>query len=444
MSTTTRRNESASTRPVSSSDSAMRIKNGQINPSLLAIIAEGFFSRLSFGLISFALPVYAYRHLGLSLAETGVLFSLNLIAEQLFKPAMGWVADRFGLKRSFTISIALRSLVALLFAFAGQAWQVYLIRLLHGVSESLRDPSVNALIAENGGRKTLASSFAWYTTAKTTAGSIGKAAGGLLLAFTAYNYAAVFYVAFALSILPLYVVARYVPETRLHLETDEATEEPVEKSVEQTKILPFVMLGFLISGAANMMSNLFPILAMEYAHLSAAQTGIIYMVSLVFVLFSGPMFGWLSDNVSHRFVLLVRGVANTLSSVVYFAAPTLIGIGAGKVADDMGKAAFRPAWGALMAHVSSFDRKRRARTLSYLSMGEGMGEILGPVLAGAIWSVWGIPAVLGARVGLALISEIYALILNEPLQKIMRREAETERVDGFAQQPSLAGQASES
>lgn len=441
----TRRSDSASTRPVSSSDSAMRIKNGQINPSLLAIIAEGFFSRLSFGIISFALPVYAYRHLGLSLAETGVLFSLNLIAEQAFKPAMGWVADRFGLKRSFTISIALRSLVALLFAFAGQAWHVYLIRLLHGVSESLRDPSVNALIAENGGRKTLASSFAWYTTAKTTAGSIGKAAGGLLLAFTADNYAAVFYVAFALSILPLYVVARYVPETRLHLETDEATEpEPVEKSRERTKLLPFVLLGFLISGAANMMSNLFPILAMEYAHLTAAQTGIIYTVSLVFVLFSGPMFGWLSDNVSHRFVLLVRGVANTLSSVVYFAAPTLIGIGAGKVADDMGKAAFRPAWGALMAHASGFNRKRRARTLSYLSMGEGMGEILGPILAGAIWNIWGIPAVLGVRVGLALVSEIYALILNEPLQRIMRREAEIERIDGFAQQPSLASQASES
>jgi MFS family permease len=418
----------------------MRLKNGQINPSLLAIIAEGFFSRLSFGIISFALPVYAYRHLGLSLAETGVLFSLNLIAEQSLKPVMGWAADRFGLKRSFTVSIALRSLVALLFVFAAQAWQVYLIRLLHGVSESLRDPSVTALIAENGSRKSLASSFAWYTTAKTTAGSIGKAAGGLLLAFTAYNYAAVFYVAFALSILPLYVVARYVPETHLHLEA-EAAEPEVENQSEQTKTLPFVFLGFLISGAANMMSNLFPILAMEYAHLTAAQTGAIYTVSLLFVLFSGPAFGWLSDNVSHRLVLLVRGIANTLSSAVYFLAPTLIGIGAGKIADDLGKAAFRPAWGALMAHASGFNRRRRARTLSYLSMGEGMGEIVGPILAGAIWNVWGIPAVLGARVCLALASEVYALILNEPLQKIMRREVERERV---AQQPSLASQASES
>ena len=36
----------------------------RVNSSLQVIIAEGFLSRLSFGIISFALPVYAYRRLG--------------------------------------------------------------------------------------------------------------------------------------------------------------------------------------------------------------------------------------------------------------------------------------------------------------------------------------------------------------------------------------------
>src|SRR5438045_7134827 len=81
-------------------------------PALLVIMAEGFLSRLSFGIIGFALPLFAYRHMGLSLTQTGFLFSLNLIVEQVFKPVMGWVADRVGLKRTFTAAIALRSLVA--------------------------------------------------------------------------------------------------------------------------------------------------------------------------------------------------------------------------------------------------------------------------------------------------------------------------------------------
>jgi MFS family permease len=167
-----------------------------------------------------------------------------------------------------------------------------------------------------------------------------------------------------------------------------------------------------------MIHSLFPILAIEYGGLSAAETGVIYTLSILVTVVSGPLFGWLSDNVSRRLVLLVRGACNTLSSLVYIFFPTFLGIGAGRVVDDMGKAAFRPAWGALMAYASSFDRKRRVRTMSYLSMGEGLGEIAGPILAGILWSVWGIPVMLAARVMLAMVAEIYAMFVAGPMEKI--------------------------
>jgi MFS family permease len=408
----------------------MQLKPGYVTPALSAVIAEGFLSRLSFGIISFGLPLYA-RHLGLSLAETGFLFSINLITEQLMKPGMGWAADRFGLKRSFTAAIGLRSVVALLLAFTGAPWQIYAIRILHGVAESLRDPTVNALIADNADRKNLASAFAWYSTAKTVAGSLGKGAAGVLLTFTAYNYSSVFIVAFGLSVLPLYTVARYIrderpldrsePEVTKTGQTFDQTGEAASDAGQPTKpakILPMAVLGFLLSGTANMIHSLFPVLATEYGGLSAAQAGIIYTASIVVTIAAGPLFGWLSDNVSRRLVLLVRGACNTLSSLIYIFLPTLWGIAVGKTVDDTGKAAFRPAWGALMAYVSSFDRQRRVRTMSYLSVGEGLGEIAGPILAGVLWSIWGIPVMLAVRVMLALIAEIYATIVAGPMEKL--------------------------
>ncbi|HZN11202.1 MAG TPA: MFS transporter [Blastocatellia bacterium] len=389
----------------------------RVNSSLQVIIAEGFLSRLSFGIISFALPVYAYRRLGLSLAETGLLFSLNLIVEQALKPLMGWVADRWGLKRSFTAAVALRSLVALLLAFAAVPWQLYAVRVLHGVSESLRDPSVSALIAEHADRRAVASSFAWYATAKAVAGSAGKAAGGLLLGLTADNYPSVFFVAFLLSVLPLYVVARYVREGRAGREEADAapTEAPAAPARGRAGLLPFVILGGLIATTATMLQSLFPVLAMEYGGLSAAQTGLIYALSVAVVLVAGPLFGWLSDNVSHRLVLMVRGLANTVSSLVYLAAPHFAGIAAGSVMDACGKAAFRPAWGALMARMAGLDRRRRARTMSYFGLGEGLGETAGPILAGLLWHAWGVPVMLGARVALALVGEVYALRVTREL-----------------------------
>jgi len=44
----------------------------KLNIPLLAIVGEGLLSRLSFGLISFTLPLYA-RHLGLSLTKSAFL-----------------------------------------------------------------------------------------------------------------------------------------------------------------------------------------------------------------------------------------------------------------------------------------------------------------------------------------------------------------------------------
>jgi MFS family permease len=348
----------------------------------------------------------------LSLTQTGFLFSLNLIAEQLFKPLMGWVADRVGLKRALTVAIAMRSVVALLLAFAASPLQVYAIRFFHGFTESLRDPSVSALIAENAKRKSVASAFAWYTTAKMSAGSMGRALGGFLLALTVENYSAVFLIAFALSLAPLLAVARYLnePEDRA-ADGNASPDSDEELKGKGPALFPVAVLGFLIASAALMISNLFPLLATEYAKLSVAQAGLIYMIAPLVTIVSGPAFGWLSDNVSRKLVLMARGAANTFSSAMFFFFPTFAGLAAGALVDAMGKAAFRPAWGALMAQFSSLDRRRRARTMSYLSLGEGLGETLGPLLGGFLWSVKGVGVMLGARVALAVVAEIYALMI---------------------------------
>jgi MFS family permease len=406
-----------------------------INPAMLAIVAEGFLSRLSFGIISFALPIYAHR-IGLSLFEIGVLMTLNQVVAMGLKPAMGWLADRVGLKRSFTAAIVFRSLIALLLVIAQFPWQLFAIKAIHGGSKALRDPAANALIAEQGGKKAIASAFAWYHTAKIVAGSMGKAIAGILLTLTVSDFPLVFHVAFLLSLLPLYSVIRYVKTDNVRtafLSTskskssaesaaesldsvaDSETLDAPPKGNSKSVILSFTILSFAINGTAEMLRGLFPILATEYAGLSEAETGLIYTASTVLVLVSGPIFGWLADRGRQEFVLLVRSFGNILSSIVYILAPNLVGFTVGKLADDAGKAAFRPAWGAIMAHVSSYAPQRRAQTMSWMLLGEDAGAIAGPILAGLIWSTWGLAAMLSIRVLLAIGTEVYTVYLSRSL-----------------------------
>jgi MFS family permease len=391
------------------------MRPSRTNPVLLVIVVEGFLSRLSFGLISFALPLYAYR-LGVSLPAIGFLLSLNLAVAIVLKPMAGSLVDRVGMKLGLLGAMALRSLVTLLLAFATVPWQLFATRTIHGVSISVRDPAVNVLLAEAGGKKTVATAFAWYQTAKSLAGALGKVMAGVLLGLTAANFSIVFAVAFALSAVPIAIVALFLPNARSSaVSATEAVEMEAPQPAEPAPaMLPFMSLGFLVSGTAYMLANLFPIFAVAYGGLSEAQAGAIYSLSAIVVL-AGPGFGWLSDHVSRKLVLSIRSAANVLSSVVYLVAPNLAGMATGRVVDDLGKAAFRPGWGALMAHVASFDKRRRARTMGYLSAGEDAGEVTGPILAGFLWSTWGAPALLGARIVLAIATEVYTIALTRRL-----------------------------
>jgi len=388
---------------------------------LLAIVAEGFLSRFSFGIINVALPLYAHRVLGMGATEIGFLISLNTMVALLFKPTMGALADRFGLKLSLNVAVLLRSAVTLLLAVATVPWQLFAARSVHGLSISLRDPVIGALIAEHGGKKRIAQTFAWYQTAKSVAGNAGKALAPMLVIAFSNNYSLVYLVAFAMSLLPIFVVMRYVRDplaaSGISAVSVAAAEKQERKAAEagatvsKSAIASFMGLGFFVSATANMLSGLFPIIVTDYAGLSDAVLSLTYLIGTA-AAFTGPMFGWLSDHMGNKVVLSLRSAANIVSSALYIVAPTFGGICVGKALDDAGKAAFKPAWGAMMARVSDMDKRRRARMFGFMTAGEDAGEITAPILAGAMVYYWGFPVMLGARIGLAIVTEIYTVAVS--------------------------------
>ena len=388
----------------------MRLTN--TNPAVLALVAEGFFMRLGFGIIAFTLPLYA-RHLGLNLAETGALLALTGVVKTVLKPVMGWVADRVGAKRGLVAALGLRSLVSFLLAFASAPWQLYSIRTIHGLSTSVRDPAVNALIAEHGDEKAMGSAFAWYFTAKSLANSLGKAVAGALLTLTASNFTAVFLLTWGISSLTLPAVMLFVPGPKRKQKVAEqrGAEPGVARVPERSlsaRVVPVVGLGFLISVTASMIDRFYPILATEYAGMTEAQAGVVYLASSVVSLVAGPFIGWVSDRFGRKPAVALRSAANAGSSLLYMLVPNNVGFTVGKLLDDGGKAGFRPAWGALKADVTSLNRRQRAQMMGWMDIGDDAGDVVGPVGGGLLWDAWGIVGLLVTRIVLACVTEAYA------------------------------------
>ena len=177
------------------------------------------------------------------------------------------------------------------------------------------------------------------------------------------DHAFVFAVSAILSGLPMLLVLiglRGPQVTGLSRKPEKKTPVPVEL---RRLIRPYALLGAAMNGTAYLMANLLPLLSVSYMGLSEAAASSLYVFSTA-MSFSGPLWGWLADRVSLKLVLGVRAIGNVFSSLVWLLFPSYAGLVIGKVADDAGKAAFRPAWEAVMAKVAALDPARRTRTLA--------------------------------------------------------------------------------
>lgn len=391
------------------------------NPTLAAVTLEGFLTRLGFSMVGFTLPLFALS-LGMKASEIGVLYALRSVTTVAVKPVMGWAADRFGQKRTLILAVVLRCVVGLLFVFVSLPWHLYAIRLLQGAMTAARDPSATALIAKHGNQRRMAASFAWYTTARDVGKSLGYGVAGLLIGLTG-TFRFVFFIAFLTSCAALVIVIRYVREERAGEQTQQSPADTAPAQTRTTlsapsggswalyrRLLPYAGFGLMVAGSAEMMAGFFPVIATEYAGLTRQQAGLAVSASAIAFIVAGPLFGWLSDNVSRKLALGSRSVANGLSSLMYIFFPSFWGFMAAKVVDDTGKAAFRPTWGAILAEVSAAHPGHRARTITFVDSAYTGGEVLGPLLAGLLLTGFGVPVMLGVRAALCVVTEIQAVL----------------------------------
>lgn len=389
------------------------------NPTVVAVPGEGFLTRLGFSMVSFALPFYALS-LGMSLSEIGILYALRAATVVAVKPLMGWAADRYGRKNTLILAVLLRCLVGLLLPFASLPGHLFAIRLLQGIVTAAREPSATALIAVHGHKRSMASTFAWYTTARDLGRSFGAAVAGLLIQATG-SYWLVFLVAFLSSCVALVTVIRYVRESPAEAEPAAEAARPERVAAHPAagwrayrNLLGYASLGLMVAGSAEMMQGLFPIVATQYARLTEGEAGLAVSIAAVASLLAGPLFGWLSDNVNRKLALGARSVANTLSSLMYIFLPSFGGFLVAYTVDNSGKAAFRPTWGAILADISDADPGRRASLMSFVDSSYTVGEVLAPLAAGALMGGFGIPAMLAVRAALAVVTEIHAVRVVHP------------------------------
>ena len=143
---------------------------------------------------------------------------------------------------------------------------------------------------------------------------------------------------------------------------------------QQPNVYAFALLGTALTAPAYMVTGeFFTILAVKL-EVKPGTLGWIKVISETAVpLLFGPFFGWLADRIGAGKVIALKLVANLATSVLFwivpwFAGSALLGVmmALARGIDEIGKAAFKPTWGAISAKVSSFNLANRSKTMGIL------------------------------------------------------------------------------
>ena len=420
---------------------SLRARNPRV--AVATVVAEGFLGRLAFGMVSFALPLYAYS-LGLSVAEIGLLVSLRTILVLPLKPVAGWLSDRIGVRTVYTLGALARVAAAAVLLVSGGFWGLALVRVLQGASAAGREVASLGVIARDAEGR-VGTVYGWYSSLKSTGSVAGAGLAGILISATGGEYRTLFLIILVMSVPPM--VAAWFGLREVPGAQEARQEDPEEELVREGRLAETFALvkefagpasvGMLVVTSAYMVHGIFPVLATEYAGLSAAQAGIIYSLSAAVFLIGGPTFGWLVDRRGRTLGLAWRSVANIGSSFLYLLFPSFAGLAVARSVDDSGKAAFRPAWASAVAELSAADPRQRNKRLGVLDTSQSLGEAIGPALAGLLWQSGGIVALFAVRIVIAVVAEISALRVFGEFKNLRLRPSAWFTTLSYALPPAL-------
>ncbi len=478
---------------------------GAFNAVVVALMAEAFLSRISSGLLKTAVPLYALLVFGMKITSVMVLVLIQNIVPLLLRPVFGTLADKYGKKNVFMVSLIIRTAVSLLYAVATLPL-LFLVSFIRGIADSAKGPSASAMIADHTDERHIAQAYSWYTTTKSTSGGIGEAVAAfalvILLAWfvgtqtVKVNVAvtdtvtrsganaeeivrdpnqipvggvipgdesnpnprkvvrveqremrlgavpiddlpkvvdpaplrkalvAIFLVSTVLSLASLILVLLFIQEKKKDKKKGKkgksgALAGQLDAPREQPNVWSFALLGMALTAPAYMVTGEFFIILAVKLEVTPGALGWIKIVSETVVpLLFGPFFGWLADRIGSGKVIALRSLANLLTSALFwtvpwFASKALLGVmmGLARGIDEIGKAAFKPTWGAIAAKVSSYNLSSRSKTMGILEGGVDASDLAFPVIAGAMLQYLSLGPLMLVRALLAIAAEVYGFLL---------------------------------
>ena len=177
----------------------------------LIVACALFIENIDSTVLATALPAIAEDlhtdPIALKLALTSYLLSLAV-----FIPLSGWVADRFGARRTFVGAIGVFMLGSICCALGDTLGQLVAARFLQGAGGAMMVPVGRLVILRSVPKSQLVQSLAWLTIPALVGPVIGPPLGGLIATYAHWRW--IFLINLPIGVLGIVLGLRFMPDLR--------------------------------------------------------------------------------------------------------------------------------------------------------------------------------------------------------------------------------------
>ena len=339
---------------------------------------------LSFGILQFALPIYA-RQLGASALDIGGVISIFAVMITIARPLVGWGIDRWGRKVFLALSFLFYALAMLLFGLAHTLGQLYAARFVQGLGSSLlwipAYTVATELTARDWGRP-----VGSVDMSSARGGFFGTFLGfGLLFAASSFalGWQWTFDLYAVAAVAGAILIWRGVPETRSAAGASADDVPSTSRALDRKRLGRLMLVVFLTGTSSAMISPLLMIFLQDRFTTDVPTLAMAFIPAALVYAFLPGRLGGLSDRFGRAPLMAIGLVGAGLVSIWMPLTRSLFLLAALWVLEAIGLSAAAPAEAALVADLAG--QNVRGTGYGLYMFASGLGFTLGPLIGGWLY-----------------------------------------------------------
>jgi DHA1 family tetracycline resistance protein-like MFS transporter len=371
-----------------------------------------FIDLVGFGVIIPLLPFYGV-HFGASAAEVTWMMACYSLAQFFFSPILGRVSDHVGRRPVLLVSLVASVLSYLWLGFADALWMLFAARLLGGAGAG-NIAAAQAYITDVTPPESRAKAMGMIGAAFGLGFTIGPALGGLVAGSDpgAGGLSRPAFLAASLSALAFVIALMRLRESRPPQARGDAARPSRVKVARDILGRPvlrqLILLFFIGTSAFAAMETTYALWTNSAFGWGPKQVGLVFLyVGLVLVVVQGTLIGRLSRRFGEARLVAVGSALIALGLIGLPFALTLPRLMVVNTLLPLGMGLLNPSLTSLISKEAGADE--RGGVLGVSQSGSSLARILGPAIAGPLFSAYGrdtpyyvAAAVMACVVGMAL------------------------------------------